>query len=508
MKPATMTSRTNFPSDRPRDGTVHRSGIIPRMKILIVNANTELLPNPVIPLGACLVASSARAAGHDVRFLDLAFEADLPLAVRGALDAFAPDAAGVSIRNIDNTDFLHPKLYLPRIRDEVIAPLQAVIPGRIALGGAGFSTMPEETLAYMGADAGVVGDGEQAFLDLLSAWEGGSDVESIPGTVHLANGAVRAGPAPRLPRELDAFPTAQPWQWVDLKRYAAYGGYANLQTKRGCPLKCAYCVYNKVEGEAYRLRSPEAVAQEIAGLKAHGVTDVEFTDSTFNIPLDHAKSVLSEIIHVAPGMGLSTAGMNPRKADEELFELMGRAGFRTIMISAEAASDAALEGLGKGYTVDAVERMVALSEAAGFDVFWYFLFGGPGETEATYEETLGFLAARIPRHHLVYLGAGIRVQKGAPVEAVAREQGVVAPDDDLLEPIFYFPPTLDRDRLLERIRQEVLAHPNYLQVEDYQNSTGPLKLARLLKFLRVRRPAWAFVPWMNRLLARLGRKRR
>jgi radical SAM superfamily enzyme YgiQ (UPF0313 family) len=200
--------------------------------------------------------------------------------------------------------------------------------------------------------------------------------------------------------------------------------------------------------------------------------------------------------------------MNPREGDRELFDLMKRAGFRSIMISAEAASDRALEGLGKGYTVREVERMVDLVRDAGFDAFWYFLFGGPGETDETVDETFRFMDRKIPRNHLVYIGAGIRIQKGAPVEEIARREGAIGPDEGLLKPKFYISPRVARDRLFARIREEVLAHPNYLQVLDFQSSDAPLRFARLLRLLRISRPAWSYVPWLNRLFAGLGRKRR
>lgn len=478
------------------------------MKVLVVNSNNELRPNPVVPLGACLAASAAEAAGHETSFLDLAFEKDPGRAMRRAIERTRPEAIGISIRNVDNTDFAIPRFYLSEVKDYAVAPALEALPGRVVLGGAGFSTMPEEILSYTGAPAGVVADGEVAFPEVLSRWSSGRGLEGVPGVARLEGGRVEGAPGPCAPPDLDALPRSRSWKWVDLRRYRAYGGAANLQTKRGCPLRCTYCVYNKVEGAAYRFRAPASVREEIEEMAAHGATDAEFTDSTFNIPLHHAKAVLEELARAKTGVRLHTAGMNPREADEELFDLMKRAGFRTVMISAEAASDGALEGLGKGYTVREVERMVDLVAASGFEAFWYFLFGGPGESDSTAEETLRFMAARIPKRHLVYIGAGIRIQKGAPVEEIARREGVLAPGEGLLEPRFYFSPRVSRDRLLARIREEVLAHPNYLQVQDFQGSNAPLRFARLLRVFRVQRPAWSFVPWLNRFFDRLGRKRR
>jgi radical SAM superfamily enzyme YgiQ (UPF0313 family) len=457
------------------------------LRIAVFNSNTELLPNPVVPLGACIAASTAREAGWEVFFCDLAFEKNPAEKVRDFLGRLGPDAAGVSIRNVDNTDFLSPRFYLTDIREKIVAPAVEALPGRVVLGGAGFSTMPEEILEYMGAPVGVVGDAETTFPRILERWAEGKGLEGLSGIVREGpDGPVMEEQAP-LPEVLDGLPQARSWGWVQLNRYASYGGWPNLQSKRGCPLRCAYCVYNRVEGKAYRLRSP---------------------DSTFNIPLDHAKAVSNRIALGKPGLRLHTSGMNPLQADAELFRLMADAGFASIGISAESASDRALEGLQKGYDASAVARILALAKEAGFDTFWYFLFGGPGENDETVEETLRFLDRKIPPNHLVYLGAGIRIQKGAPVEAVARKQGLLSPGESLLEPKFYFSPELQPEWLLRRLDQEVLAHPNYIQVADYQHSRGPLITARILRWLRYKRPTWTVVPFLNRLFAKLGRRRR
>jgi len=478
------------------------------LRIVIFNSNTELLPNPVVPLGACIAASASQEAGWEVFFADLAFEKDPAATVRDLLGSLAPDAVGISIRNVDNTDFMIPRFYLSEIREKVVGPSVEAFPERVVLGGAGFSTMPEEILDYMGASAGVVGDAETTFPRLLERWAAGKDLEGLPGIVRKGDeGPVLEAPASP-PENLDSLPRARSWGWVKLGRYASYGGWPNLQTKRGCPLRCTYCVYNRVEGKAYRFRSPGAVLEELDQYRSHGARDAEFTDSTFNIPLDHAKTVASAIASGKPGLRLHTSGMNPLQADEELFRLMADAGFASIGISAESASDRALDGLQKGYDASAVARILALTKDAGFDTFWYFLFGGPGENEETLEETLRFLDREIPPHHLVYLGAGIRIQKGAPVEAVARDQGLLSLGESLLEPKFYFSPDLSSERLLRRLEEEVLTHPNYLQVVDYQHSRAPLVTARILRWLRYKRPTWTVVPFLNRFFAKLGRKRR
>ncbi len=42
----------------------------------------------------------------------------------------------------------------------------------IVVGGSGFTLLPEEVLDFLGADYGVVGEGERAFLELLGELSG------------------------------------------------------------------------------------------------------------------------------------------------------------------------------------------------------------------------------------------------------------------------------------------------------------------------------------------------
>jgi hypothetical protein len=79
------------------------------LRILLINTNrkVDLLAAP--PLGLCYVASATQAAGHDVHVLDLCFSGN---SVRSEIEqvvrSFEPEVVGLSIRNIDNVNMLHP----------------------------------------------------------------------------------------------------------------------------------------------------------------------------------------------------------------------------------------------------------------------------------------------------------------------------------------------------------------------------------------------------------------
>ena len=74
------------------------------MRVLLVSANRERLPSPVVPLGVLSVAAAVRDE-HEVRVLDLCFEPDPHGAIRRAIAAFAPEVVGIGLRNLHSNAY-------------------------------------------------------------------------------------------------------------------------------------------------------------------------------------------------------------------------------------------------------------------------------------------------------------------------------------------------------------------------------------------------------------------
>jgi hypothetical protein len=165
------------------------------VRVLLISPNTERINMPTLPLGLSLVAAAVQRAGHEMQFLNLLTAADPIAAVRHAIGQFSPRVIGISIRNIDDQNMENPRLLIEPVR-EVVAACRAATEATIVLGGAGFSIFPDAALAYLGADLGICGEGEVAFLSLLARLQRGEDPWGLPG-VHVAG---------RAPRHEQAFP--------------------------------------------------------------------------------------------------------------------------------------------------------------------------------------------------------------------------------------------------------------------------------------------------------------
>jgi len=347
-------------------------------RVLLVSTNRERQPYPVVPNGLACVASALDAAGHTVEFLDLCFAKDPVATARQAARRFGPEIIGVSVRNIDNSDAIALRHYTPEARD-ILRELRAASPSsKIIAGGAAFGVAPEALFRELGVDYAVAGDGERASVALIESLASGRIPESIAGLVRSRNAQVIFTP-PGEDADLDSLPSPRLHRWIDLGRYQRHGATIPIQTKRGCVYKCIYCTYRNVEGWGYRTRDPELVADEIAELKSKArVNHFDFVDSTFNSPPGHAIQVCEAIIRRKIGAHLDTTNFTPATASNELLTAMKAAGFRTLGITAESASDPVLERLEKGFTAAKAREVAERVEKHGIRTLWIFLIGGPG----------------------------------------------------------------------------------------------------------------------------------
>lgn len=453
---------------------------------------------PVVPNGVACVAAALDHAGHDVRVLDLCFARDPHRSAREATTKFRPDVIGLSVRNIDNSDLVALEHYTPAAAS-LLVTLRASAPGaQVIAGGAAFGVAPEALSDELGVEHAVAGDGERATPALIAELAAGRTPGEIPGVVRRVDGR-RVLTPPGGDGALDSLPPVHMHRWLDLKRYERRGGTVPIQTKRGCVFKCIYCTYLNVEGWGYRLREPELVADEIEELvRDAGVRHFEFVDSTFNAPPRHAMAVCEAIARRTPGVHLDTTNFTPATAHPELLGAMRHAGFKWLGITAESASDPVLESLQKGFDVAQLRRVAANVSRAGMGVLWIFLIGGPGETPATLEDTLGFAAARLQAGDAVYLTVGLRVYPGTTLHRIAIDEGVVPAGDPLLVPSFYFSEQLSMEATLVRLRRFAASHPRFMFSADSRSPLLP-HLTRLASALRLPRPHWRYMGVFQRL---------
>ena len=476
------------------------------VNVLLINTNRETSPWPVLPLGLSTVASALKAKGHAVRFLDLCFVPSPPEAIHAALMDFPAEAVGVTVRNIDNVSMLGPRFYLDSIRDEVIAPCRSGSRAPIIIGGSAVGISPAAMMDHFGVDFALAGEGETSMDRWLECLKmGNRDFTAIPGLYHRGpDGSIHA--PGRVSREpVDGLRHPRPYEWVDYRRYRRRGALAGIQTKRGCPFECIYCAYGLIEGCGPRLRDPEDIVDEMEGWnRAVHPPGFDFVDSVFNHPEAHAVSLCEAIVKRGIRTRLTTMDLNPGPVSEELVAVMRAAGFSRLMSSPDSASPAMLERLKKNFTVDDLIRAAGRLRAGGLRVFWFFTFGGPGESPDTIRETLDFCGRHLPPGDVVLFSIGFRISPGTALAQIAREEGVVGPDDALFRPAFYCAPETPPSLILRMIHQAGRSHPGFLTPLDFGIYEGIQRAFQWVVPFYQPRSDWTKLPELNSRLNALG----
>jgi len=455
------------------------------MNILLISANREKTPYPVFPLGLSYLTGPLTGHGHSLKVLDLCFTDNPESALEEALEGFNPQVAVISIRNIDNVTFPGSRSYLPGVKMVVDRCRGRVL---VIVGGSGFSIMPSEIFAWLDADYGIVGEGEEILPELIAAIADGSSPDSLPGV--LVKG--KDGFLP--PRLLQSIGSADRTLFP-LERYNRQGGMANLQTKRGCPFSCIYCTYPILEGRAVRVRPVGDVIAEIRSVtERSGIDYIYFVDDIFNYPPEFAQQLCEAMIEA--GLKLNwTAFINPAFITPQLLKTMIAAGCDAVEFGSESGSPLMLRNLGKSFTVDDLRDSSRLCREEGVDFAHYILFGGPGESESTIDETFSLMDELEPT--AVIAMTGIRIYPGTPLYHSALAEGVITKETSLIEPFFYFSPEV-RETLCRMVTERALARKNWVAPGLEINMSDAMMEA--LRHFPVHGPLW-------KLMKRLGRSR-
>ncbi len=431
-------------------------------KLFLVNASTEKYPYPVPPIGLCLLTATLRKDYH-IRLFDGIGDEGKNLARE--VETFMPDYIGVGIRNIDDMVIGKPHYYVDQIFRDFILPLKNHAMAPLILGGSGFSIFPEELMNRFDADYGIVGEAELTFPRLLKNLGKGMHASGIPGVMSKGYKQERKGTlVPGF--NMDSLPFSEIDAYLDFSPYRSRGVYS-VQTKRGCYHKCIYCTYPMIEGRQYRFRNVKDIGEEISqALERLGNVTFEFVDSTFNDPPGWAESICREIIRRKIKAKFRTMGINPAHASRELFDLMLEAGFSQIDCTPDSASREMLTNLGKNFTLEQLQKTASLLRETDLPAMWFFIFGGPGETEKTMNETFRFIDKFISGNDMVHLTTGLRIYPGTPLHKIALQEKKVTEEDPLLEPRFYISGALGKENIDRIISETVKSRTNWIPAEE------------------------------------------
>ncbi len=301
---------------------------------------------------------------------------------------------------------------------ELADALALARPGlRVVLGGPEVSfDGPELFAAHPGVAALVRGEGELPMRGLLSAWAAGSEPEGVPRVAWRRGDAVTEGPAGPVLSDLDEIPSPFAAGLVDLHRGTLY-----LETSRGCPYACAFCM--SALDESVRSFSPERIRADLALLMERAVPQVKFVDRTFNYDAHRAREIWSFILQ----RNRSTAfhfEIGAHLLDEASLALLEEVpeGMFQFEIGVQSTLPAALAAVGRRASLERLEENVKRLRAAGnIHLHLDLIAGLPGEGYSGFLGSLDRVAALSPHHLQV---EPVKLLRGSPLRDKATELGI------------------------------------------------------------------------------------
>lgn len=447
------------------------------MKVLLISANQVTNPYPVYPLGLDYIGTVLEP-DNQVKIIDMNC-IDTPSSLAPIISDYAPEIIGLSLRNIDNTEYYDSKSYLSYYR-ELAQTIRSVSSAPLVLGGSAFSIFPNELLNSLDADYGIIGEGE-ILLQLLEVIKTNGSASQIPGIITQNKKYSQPGPLANIVK-----PDFNPDK-TQLQFYLKRGGMLNLQTKRGCNYKCIYCTYPLIEGKELRLLPPRQIAQTARQLQDAGAQYLFITDSVFNNTPKHNLAIAEEFIKEKITIPWG-AFFSPTNMPKDYFATMAQAGLTHVEFGSESFSDRMLKTYRKPFTVSDIYRAHQSAVEAGLYVAHYILFGGPGENRSTIDESLENIS-KVKKAVFFYF-CGIRIYPDTELYTLAVENKQITESQNLLEPIFYNSTDIDANRIKELIQEKFSGNTNFM------HGSGGDEVATTLDKLYARGytgPLWEFL---------------
>lgn len=349
------------------------------MKVLLINApvtKTNIHSRLSVPLGLAYIGSALLAKGHAVSAIDLNVSGLNIGRIEGVLRHEKPDVVGISAM----TETIANGLAVARAVKEV-SPETAVV-----MGGAHPTILPLEVLAEQAVDYVVVGDGERAMVELVSALSTNErDFTEIPG-LGFKTPQARVNERRALQHPDDLLLPARELFPLDF-----YEEKYNVLTATGsCPYRCPFCSAAAIWEGRRNARSPQSVVDELRVLqREHGVEYVFFSDDIFTLDKTWVYRLLTEMATLDYPMRWGCA-TRVDLVDPELLQAMAAGGCEGIQYGVESGSQQILNTV-KHIKKEQVLAAVDAATSAGIKIACSFMVPFPDDTLETIGETGRFM---------------------------------------------------------------------------------------------------------------------
>lgn len=234
----------------------------------------------------------------------------------------------------------------------------------VVMGGAQVSYNINESLKH--ADSVVVGEAEGLWQKCLNDFENGR-LQSIYKT-----------------DDRPLFKKSMPprWDLLDTSKIMALG----VQTSRGCPYACQFCLVHNLFGKRQRYREIENVIQEIQTLPKKQIT---FVDDNLTADKKYACELMEKLTPL--GVSWSCQAGFDLADDPVLLEKMAEAGCTSVLFGIESVNPASIKEAHKLQNkIERYEEGIRRVQAAGIHVIGSFIVGFDSDNLNAFDDIYNF----------------------------------------------------------------------------------------------------------------------
>ncbi len=273
----------------------------------------------------------------------------------------------------------------------------------VVLGGPQASVVDIATMrAYPSIDLVVRGEAEQTLPDLVDALTGNRPLAAIPGITFRRNedGEIVRNPAAPLVADLDALPFPAFHLFPDVRHCRHFP----LELGRGCPFSCTFCSTNDFFRRNFRLKSPAQMIADMRRIRqTYGINSFELVHDMFTVDRKRVVAFCEAL--------LESKRKNPEDAfiwgcsartdcvDEELIELMSKAGCRGIFFGIETGSKRMQKIIDKGLELNDSTERVRSCDKFKISTAVSLMAGFPDETMTDLRDTAAFFVDSLRYDH-------------------------------------------------------------------------------------------------------------
>ena len=385
------------------------------MKILLLSVNSETLfyDQVVIPFGLISLASYVDNDNYEIKGIEMNSPPEKTLKRYLQIDnellkeitSFLPDIVAMSTyaSNMYNV------LYWTKV-------IKGKLPNCfIIIGGNHASYIAKECIRKCPElDVVVRFEGEIPFQMICEEIEKKFyDFSKIPNITYRENGEIKENPQTALIKDLNSLPLLKRIYFDDKTKKKENVYHVDVVSARGCPFNCTFCNCNHYWDKIYRVRLIDSVITELKDLqeKYPNLKSVRFRDESITINKIRCKKLIEAI--KLSGINLEfQAHSRLEGLDEEVIQLLSKAGFKLLFIGMESGSQNVLKRLHKGIDITRAVEIISLLRKYGIKFRISFMSQTPNETFRDILKTIKLIKRLKLKINEYYIGTGVAIYPG------------------------------------------------------------------------------------------------